>query len=323
MRKMFLLLILAAQGAIGQNQSFDIQEFYPIEASHSYVSFSVIYMGYAKVQGNFSDFNGTLRYDPEDITKTSVSFSIKTESINTNLEWRDKDLKSANWFDAERFPAITFESKSTKQRGKMISITGDLTAKDVTKEITLELMSSGLLADNRGDAQVIFSGSYVVDRAAFGIAGERWSKLREGIAGVGNEVTVEFSMLGKQIKKENFANWVRNEKRPPGRLYASYKKGRVEEVFQEYDKLKEEIEVNSGALNTVGYYLLKLGLFQDAIAILERNRSNFPEESNVYDSLGEAYATSGDLATAKSHYTTALEKDPRNFNAKEILRHLK
>ena len=107
-------------------------------------------------------------------------------------------------------------------------------------------------------------------------------------------------MLGKQIKKENFGNWVRSEQRPPGRLYASYKSQGVEGVFQEYDKMKEEMEVNSGALNIVGYYLLKLGNYDDAIAVLERNRKNFPDESNVYDSLGEAYATAGNLDKAKN-----------------------
>ena len=161
---MFLLLVLIAQGAIGQDRSFNIQEFYPIETSHSFVSFSVIYMGYAKMQGNFSDFQGTLRYDPDNLDKTSVSFSIKVDGIDTNLEWRDNDLKSPNWFDAEAYPVITFESKSTRQRGKSIIVTGDLTAKDVTKEIELELMCSGVLTDVRGDVQVIFSGSHTLDR---------------------------------------------------------------------------------------------------------------------------------------------------------------
>jgi polyisoprenoid-binding protein YceI len=323
MRKLFMLTLIVAQGAIGQKK-FDIAEFYPIERSHSYVSFSVKYMGYAQVKGNFADFSGTFRYNPDDISKTSVSFSVDVASIDTNLEWRDNDLKSDQWFDAEKFPKITFISTSAGETDEGLQITGNLTIKDVTKEVTIPMNpASGILSDIRGDAQVIFSGSYTLDRTEYGIKGERWSRVKEGIAGVANEVTVEFSMLGKQIKKENFSNWVRNEERPPGRLYAAYKRGGTKETMAEFEKLKSEIEVNTAALNTVGYMLLKLGEYKDAIAIMEMNKETFPDESNVYDSLGEAYASSGDLKKAKANYQLAVEKDPTNLNAKEILRNFK
>ncbi|MEQ9404299.1 MAG: YceI family protein [Cyclobacteriaceae bacterium] len=323
MRKLFLLLTIVAQGVIGQKKPFDIQEFYPIEKSHSYVSFSVTYMGYAKVQGNFADFGGTFRYNPDDISKTSVSFSVDVASIDSNLEWRDNDLKSDQWFDAENFPNITFTSKLARKTDSGFELTGDLTIRDVTKEVTLAMNpASGVLKDVRGDVQVIFSGSYTLDRTEYGVKGERWSRIKEGIAGVANEVTVEFSMLGKQIQKENFSNWVRREDRPPGRLYAAYKRGGTKEVFSELEKLKGEMEVNTAALNTVGYMLMKTGEAKDAIAIMEKNREEFPEDSGVYDSLGEAYANAGDLKKAKANYQIAVEKDPSNLNAVEILRGL-
>ena len=324
MRKLFLLALIIAQGAVGQNKSFNIEEFYPIERSHSYMNFSVKYMGYAQVTGNFADFNGTFRYDPDDISKTSVSFSVDVASIDSNLEWRDNDLKSDQWFDAEKFPMISFVSKSAKQTSAGFDIMGDLTIKDVTKEITIAMNpASGVLKDGRGDAMVIITGSYTLDRTAYGVKGERWSVIKEGIAGVANDVTVEFSMLGKQIKKENYSNWVRREERPPGRLWAAYQRGGTKEAFAELDKLKSETEVNMTPLNTVGYMLIKSGETKDAVAILEKNRDEFPDQAGVYDSLGEAYAAAGNLKKAIANYTIALEKDPANFNAKEILRNLK
>ncbi len=322
MRKLYLLVLLVAQGAIGQ-KSFSISEFYPIERSHSYVSFSVKYMGYAQVRGNFADFKGTFRYDPNDVSKTSVSFSVDVASIDTNLEWRDNDLKSDQWFDAENHPNITFKSTSARKTDSGFELTGNLKIKEVSKEITIAMdPSSGILKDVRGDKQVIFTGSYTLDRTEYGVKGERWSRVKEGIAGVANEVTVEFSMLGKQIQKENFSNWVRREERPPGRLYAAYKKGGVKETFAELEKLKSEIEVNTAALNTVGYMLMKSGETKDAVAVMEKNRDEFPDDAGVYDSLGEAYANAGNLKKAKENYQIAVEKDPGNINAREILRNM-
>ena len=96
--------------SVAQDKSFSIDQIYPIETSHSYVGFSVKYMGYAKVKGRFAKFNGSFRYDADNLENTSVSFSIDTESIDTDIEFRDRDLKSDNWFDVEKYPKITFYS---------------------------------------------------------------------------------------------------------------------------------------------------------------------------------------------------------------------
>ncbi len=322
--RLTILWLLLIPGIASQAQNFDIEEFYPIEASHSFISFSVTYMGYAEVRGNFADFKGTFRYDPDDITKTSVSLSVDVASIDTDLEWRDNDLKSENWFDAEKFPKITFVSKNVTSKGEGFTVIGDLTIRDVTKEIAIEVNPpSGVLSDIRGDTQVILSGTYTLDRTEYGVAGERWSRVKEGIVGVANEVTIEFSMLGKRIEKGNLSNFVRSEQRPPGRLYAAYKRGGTDEVFTEFEKLKSEIEVNSGALNIVGYMLIKEEKFKDAIKVMKKNVEEFPDEGNTYASLGAAYANAGDLKKAKTNYELAAAKDPADTNVGEILRNMK
>src|SRR5579859_1879403 len=135
----FFVLIALAMSAAGQQKKLDINQFYPIDACHSYVEFSVKYMGYAKVKGRFGEFSGLFRYDDSDPSNTSVTLMIKTESIDSDLEFRDNDLKSENWFDAKKFPAINFKSKGITKRKDGFDVTGDLTIRDVTKEVVLHL----------------------------------------------------------------------------------------------------------------------------------------------------------------------------------------
>ncbi len=303
---------------------FQMDEIYPVEKSHSFVTFSVTYMGYAQVKGNFEDFSCTFRYDPNDLSKLSASFIVKAASIDTDLEWRDNDLKSQNWLDAETYPVISFRSKQARNTSEGFDLIGDLSIKDVTKEIVIKMNPpSGILTDIRGDKQVIFSGKYTLDRSEYNVEGKRWSQMKEGIMGVANEVTIEFSMLGKQIQKENFSNWVRNEERPPGRLYAAYKSGGVENTIDEFKKLSSEMEVNEFALGTVGQMLLKTGEIKDAISILEKNFEQFPEKIDAINTLGSAYATSGKIKEAQGQFKKSLDVDEHNVYATEILRHLK
>lgn len=317
------LCVWGMQGMLAQNKDFSIEHVYPIEASHSYVNFVATYMGYAEVRGDFSTFNGTLYYNPEDPSQTSVSLRIDVSSIDSNNDWRDKDLKSDQWFDAESYPYIYFESTSVQKTASGLEVKGNLTIKDTEKSITMNLNPVvGVMQDIRGDDQVIFSGSYTLDRTEYGVAGERWSRVKEGIAGVADDIRIEFSILAKQINKDNFQNWVRNEQRPPGRLYKAYNEGGIDQLTTEYAALEKEIDVNAAALNTVGYMLLKSGKLKDALKVMELNEEKFPDNPNVYDSMAEVYAALGKLKDAKKYYEKVLSLDEENVHAKEVLRNL-
>jgi len=102
-------------------------------------------------------------------------------------------------------------------------VTGDLTIKDVAKEIIVTIAKpQGVLIDNRDDEFVIFKGSYTLDRKEYNVLGKRWDQVKAGIASLSNEVTVQFSLLGKQIKKGNLSNWLRNPRSPQHHIYNSY-----------------------------------------------------------------------------------------------------
>ena len=325
MRKlMIFMLSLLVLSALAQKSDFKIGEFYPIDSEHSYLMFSVTYMGYAKVKGDFIDFSGTIRYDPENISKTSVFLQVETNSIDTDLNWRDNDLKSPRWFDVETFPTITFISKKANPSNNGFIITGDLTIKDITKEISIEMNpASGILKDMWGDHQVIFSGSYTLDRTDYNVQGKGWSEIKEGFAGVASEVLVEISLLAKQYKEGNSSSFTRPNRadRPPGRVWAAYKQGGIKEALMEFEKIKSETNINQDPLNSVGYLLLLQGKTKDAIAIFDKNSKVF-SDSRSYTLLADAYTHIGDLKKAKESYQKALEIDSNNTYAKEILRHL-
>lgn len=321
-----ILMLLSALILKAQDKEFNIHEFYPVENSHSYIEFSVKYMGFAKVKGNFEKFNGTFRYDENDIYKTSISMEIEVNSIDTDNDNRDRDLKSKNWFDVENFSKITFVSEEIKSNTSGFDIVGNLTIKDVTKEVIFKMNpASGVLQDTRGDFQVILTGETSINRTDFGVAGERWSKIREGITGVADNVKIEISILGKQIKLRNQKNWVRDETRHPGKIYKAISDTDVMAGLKVFEKLRSDSanKLNSRILNIVGQTLLKEGKLESALKVFKRNLEVFSDESDLYNSYAEALAVSGNFPEAKLYYQKALEKNKDDQNASEILRHLK
>ncbi|MCI0691458.1 YceI family protein [candidate division KSB1 bacterium] len=236
--------ILAAGLTFGGNLSyttsprddFKMSQIFSIDAGHSYVGFSIKYMGFAKVRGRFADFAGAIRCVDGDVAKTSATVIIKTASLDTDHEFRDKDLKSANWFDAEKFPVIKFQSKRIENSASGTEVIGDLTIKDVTKEVRIKMEgSSGIQKDIREDTQVIFTGSTTINRKEFGVMGENWSRVKEGMTAVASEVEIELSILGKQINAPNFRNWVRNVEMPQGKIYQTITTKGLTDSLKEFD----------------------------------------------------------------------------------------
>jgi len=135
MKTVVLILLLVPCLGFAQNDNFNISQIYPIEKSHSYLGFSIKYMGYAKVRGRFENFNGSFRYNPNNIEKTSVSFSVNVASIDTDLDFRDKDLRSENWFNVEKFPKIFFSSSNAQETKDGLLLKGKLIIKDISKEV--------------------------------------------------------------------------------------------------------------------------------------------------------------------------------------------
>jgi polyisoprenoid-binding protein YceI len=111
---------------------------YKIDPAHSIIGFSIRHLEINWVEGRFKDFKGTIRFNDSDITKSSVEFEAQIESIDTGVEARDKHLRTADFFDAQKYPAMTFKSTRVERKGKdSYVLYGDFTLKGVTKQQAL------------------------------------------------------------------------------------------------------------------------------------------------------------------------------------------
>lgn len=163
---------------------------YSIDNSHSDVNFSVRHMVFAKVRGHFTKWTAELAYDAADPSRSSVSVSIDTGSIDTREPQRDGHLKSPDFLDAEKFPKITFKSTKVERKGdKKYALVGDLTIHGVTKPVTLDVEELGGGKDPWGNQRLGFSAKARIDRGEFGL---KWNQVLEaGGVLVGEHIDVE------------------------------------------------------------------------------------------------------------------------------------
>ena len=170
---------------------------YPIDANHSTVGFSVSIMdGLSRVSGKFTDFTVTLNNDEKDITKSSVNVVIKAASINTGIPARDTDLRSAEFFEVEKYPEITFQSKRIEKKGKQLFAVGTFTMHGVSKEITLPFQITGVSKDPASKKMNLgYSARMVLNRRDFGI---NWTHPKVPNF-VGDNVEIEINLITKAV----------------------------------------------------------------------------------------------------------------------------
>jgi polyisoprenoid-binding protein YceI len=154
---------------------------YNIDAAHSDVLFKVKHMGISTVTGSFGEFSGSFDVDPKNVGKTTGSLTIKVNSINTNNAKRDNHLKSDDFFNAEKYPEIKFVSKSMRKinmKDSTAELVGDLTIRDITKEIVLKVKGTGILPrDPWGMERAAFTATGRINRFDYNL---KWNSLIEG-----------------------------------------------------------------------------------------------------------------------------------------------
>lgn len=172
---------------------------YAIDTAHSQVIFKVKHLAISTVTGRFDTFEGSYAFDSEDISKSSVETSIVASSINTNEKDRDDHLRSDDFLDVEKYPNITFKSKSiNKGKGNDFQIVGDLTIHGVTKEVTLDAEYEGSAKDPRGNERSAFTANGEISRKDYGMT---WNKVLEaGGFVVGDEVKITLEIQGVRKK---------------------------------------------------------------------------------------------------------------------------
>lgn len=142
---------------------------YAVDKGHSSVEFRIRHFA-SRVHGRFSDFEGSIQADPGKPEASSVAFTIKTASIDTNNPHRDDDLRSDHFFDTAKFPEITFRSSKMTATGKdQYAVTGTLTMHGVSKEVTLPVTYLGSMKDPRGNERASFELNTKLNRKDWGI----------------------------------------------------------------------------------------------------------------------------------------------------------
>ena len=149
---------------------------WPIDPSHSTIGLSVRHLGVAKVRGRFGDFSGTVEI-AEDPLESHVEVEIRTASLDTGDDGRDDHLRSGDFFAVDRYPTATFRSTGlTPLGGERYALEGELTIRDITRPVQLELTYSGAVQDPYGNERIAFSATGEVDREEFGLT---WNQVLE------------------------------------------------------------------------------------------------------------------------------------------------
>jgi polyisoprenoid-binding protein YceI len=166
---------------------------YNVDVNHSTVGFNAsILGGLSKVRGKFTDFAVVIDYDEADITKSSVTATIKADSIDTGVEKRDAHLKTPDFFETAKYPEITFQSKRVEKRGNQLVVTGMFSMHGVSKEISIPFTVTGKVTNPTTKRTTYgFSARLVLNRRDYGI---NWQ--HNSVANwVGDEVEIELDLI--------------------------------------------------------------------------------------------------------------------------------
>ncbi len=175
-----------------------LQGDYEIDASHSALTFVARHAMITKVRGSFVDFSGEAHVDGSNPGASHVEVSINVDSVDTRSKQRDEHLRTADFFEIEKFPTMSFKSTDVKLiDDSHVEITGDFTVKDMTKPLTIPFEYTGSAVDPFGNARVGFEGSVDVNRKDWGLT---WNAaLEAGGVLVSEKVKLEFEISA--IKK--------------------------------------------------------------------------------------------------------------------------
>jgi polyisoprenoid-binding protein YceI len=184
-----------SSSATVQENSPAAPEIYRIDPAHSTIGFNVRHLTINKVPGRFKDYTGAINYNPSDVNRSSVEFTAKVTSIDTGIQQRDDHLRSADFFEVEKYPDMAFKSTRVESKGKNSYVAyGNFTLKGVTKEIAIPFELFGPVKDQRGTMRIGVEATMTINRQDYGVT---WSKtLDNGGLVLSNEVNIDLRLEG-------------------------------------------------------------------------------------------------------------------------------
>ena len=300
-------------------------QLFAVGSAHSSVEFSVAWMGISRVRGAFSDYVGTLVLDRNDLARSSANILIRTRSLTTFNERRDRDLRSPDWFDVEKFPTAVFSSREVVKQGEGYVLRGPMTLHGVTKEIEIPFTLNGFVRDAGGDERVGFEGRLALNRKDYGIVGQaRYNALMEiGKAMVGDQIDLPLAIEGiRTMPKDTLQD------RAADSLWRAITSRGVTAVAKQYRDLRATtpdslMPVNEFRLNAVGIQLVERGKPADALEVFRLQADAYPTQASGLVGMAYAAATLGDRENAVLHAEKAVALNPAATRAMEILRRVK
>jgi polyisoprenoid-binding protein YceI len=170
-----------------------------IDPAHSTAQFTVRHLGISNVTGSFTKVTGSVLLNEKDLAQSQVSASIDVNSVDTRVEMRDKDLKSANFFDVDKYPTIEFKSKKIVSNGGKLQVTGDLTIHGTTREVTLDVDGpTPELTDPWGNSRRGISASTTINRKDFNLVYNNLLKTGEAVVGDNVKIQIDAELVKKK-----------------------------------------------------------------------------------------------------------------------------
>lgn len=165
---------------------------YKLDPAHSVIGFAVRHFELSLVRGRFKEFTGAINYDAADVTKSTVEFTAKVESVDTGVAGRDNHLRNADFFEVAKFPEMTFKSTKVEKKGNGYVLHGDFTLKGVTKPISFPFTLTGAIKDNRGNVRFGVAAETKINRRDYGIT---WgATMTNGGRNVADEVVIDLQL---------------------------------------------------------------------------------------------------------------------------------
>ncbi len=190
MKKLFLFVL-----AISLSISSFAQTKWTVDPMHSFVNFAIKHSGISIVDGSFRKFDGEIMAAKADFTDAKITFTADVASVNTSVEMRDKHLRSDDFFSAEKYPKMTFVSSSfNKVKGNVYKLMGQLTIKDVTKNVIFDVVHGGTITDQKGNTKAGFLATTKINRLDYNVNYDPTG------AGVGKDVHITLNLQFAQAK---------------------------------------------------------------------------------------------------------------------------
>ena len=335
MKRFAFAIIVGAVGLTSRRLSAQapsqlLASSYEVDPQHSTIEFVTRMLGAVKVRGRFKDYTATIVYDTIAPERSSVSAIIKVASLTTDMSFRDKHLRSPDFFDAEHFPTIVFQSDHVARSADGLLVQGRLTMHGITRTITLPVHVdlAPRLTPETGQVGTAFEAQVRISRQDFGIAGTNkfnpdynpaFTMLGDSV-----DIILELSADRQGYIDRRFAG------RTPPWIADTVSKVLTAQGVQTAVALYRSLRAaqpatfnfSAGQLDVLARSLVAHGRSRDALELFRLNAETFPTSAGVVQGLADGYAQLDDRDHALTTYRQALQLDSTNTTAIEMIRHL-